>query len=188
MDIKGCKISVDAGHTKDNTPDAGAVGVKNEYAMNVQVKELVIKKLRNLGALVMDCSVIDVRVDNPKEYLNKSLSHRTNTSNAFNANIHICIHHNCFNGNAHGAEVEYVSYKGSKLAQCIQNQFVKLGYTDRKIQKRNNLFVLNQTKAVCVLTECGFVDSKSDMLLYDPEKESQAIVDGIVSYLKPIIK
>jgi N-acetylmuramoyl-L-alanine amidase len=177
MSIKGYRISVDAGHCKDGTTDGGAVGIGNEHKMNVEVKNLVVKKLQALGAIVKDCSLENCNT------LNQSLAYRCNQSNAFKAQLHICIHHNCFNSKAHGAEIEYVSEKGKLFADSIQDEFSKLGYTNRGIQKRNNLYVLNHTNAVAVLTECGFVDNKGDMKLYNSEKEASAIVNGVVAIL-----
>ena len=173
MNVKNIRISVDAGHTHTGS-DAGATGIGNEYNMNVQVKELVMKKLRALGAIVVDCSIANCST------MIESLKHRADTSNAFKAQIHICIHHNAFNCKAHGAEVEYLSEKGKKLALAIQSEFVKLKYTNRGVQKRDNLYILKHTNAVCVLTECGFVDNAGDMKLYNAEHEAQAIVNGIL--------
>jgi N-acetylmuramoyl-L-alanine amidase len=177
MNIKGYKISVDAGHTKDGTKDSGAVGIGNEHKMNIEVKNFVIKKLQALGATVNDCSLENCNS------LIQSLAYRTDTSNTFKAQLHICIHHNAFNGQGHGSEVEYVSTRGKIFADAVQKEFVKLGFKDRGVQERDNLYVLNKTNAVCVLTEACFVDNKADMLLYNAEKEAQAIVNGIVNVI-----
>jgi N-acetylmuramoyl-L-alanine amidase len=178
MSIKGYRISVDAGHTKDNSKDSGAVGIKNEHKMNIEVKNLVIKKLEALGAIVKDCSLENCRT------LIESLAYRVNQSNNFKAQLHLCIHHNCFDDpKAQGVEVEYKSVNGKAFAEAIQKEFVKLGYSNRLVQKRDNLYVLNKTNAVCVLTECGFVSNAADMKLYSAEKESQAIVDGILQII-----
>lgn len=176
MSIKGMKIAIDAGHTRVGS-DTGATGIGNEYNMNVAVKELVIKKLQKVGAIALDCSIANSNT------LMGSLKHRADVSNAFNAQMHICIHHNAYNGKAHGAEVEYLSPKGKLLAEAIQSEFAKLGYKDRGVQKRDNLYILKHTNAVCVLTECCFVDNVGDMKLYSAEKEASAIVAGIIKIL-----
>lgn len=176
--LKGIKVSVDAGHCATGQ-DISSNGYINEYAHNIVVKNLVIQKLQSLGALVKDCSLVS------SNKLIRSLEYRVNTSNSFGAKVHLCIHANCFdNPAAHGAEVEYYSNEGAKLAQCIQNEFVKLGYTDRKIQKRDNLYILKYTNAVCVLTEGFFVSNKADCSKYNAVKEADAIVKGLVNYLK----
>jgi N-acetylmuramoyl-L-alanine amidase len=185
MDIKNLIISIDAGHTKDNTKDSGAASnIANEHKMNIDVKNLIMQKLKNLGANVIDCSLENC------SSLSESLSYRTNKSNNANAKIHLCVHHNAGvsqNGKAvnssGGAEVEYTSTEGAKLAQCIQDEFVKLGLRNRGIQHRDNLYILNHTNAVTALTEGCFVDSINDMKLYSAEKEANAIVNGLLKYL-----
>jgi N-acetylmuramoyl-L-alanine amidase len=170
MTIEGFKISIDAGHQLPSV-DSGAIGINNviEDTLNREVADLVIQKLSNLGA-----NVLDVTPQTATSLLD-SLAQRCNSSNSFGAKIHLCIHHNAFDGNAHGAETLYVSRQGSKLATAIQSEFAKLGYTNRGIKKRKDLYVLNHTIAIAVITECGFVDSTIDMALYDSDKESTAI-------------
>lgn len=177
MNIKALRVSVDAGHNCGQ--DQGAVGIGNENKMNMAVKNLVVKKLKALGAVVKDCT------PSGKLTVMQSLAARCNTSNTFKAHIHLCLHHNCVDSpNVHGAEVEYISANGLKLAQCIQDEFVKLGYANRGPQMRKNLYVLKQTDAIAVLTECGFVGNAGDMKLYNAEKEAFAIVQGLLKYLK----
>lgn len=178
MDIKGVKISIDAGHQLPSV-DSGAIGINNviEDKLNREVADLVIQKLTNLGA-----NVLDVTPKTANSLLD-SLKQRCDSSNAFGAKVHLCIHHNAFDGSVHGAETLYVSRQGSKLATAIQSEFVNLGYTNRGIKRRKDLYVLNHTIAIAVITECGFVDSAIDMDLYDCDKESTAIVNGVVYYI-----
>jgi N-acetylmuramoyl-L-alanine amidase len=179
VNIQGFRISVDAGHQFPSV-DSGAIGIGNviEDTLNREVANLVIQKLTTLGANVLDVT------PQTAGCLLDSLAQRCDASNAFGAKVHICIHHNAFDGNAHGAETLYVSKQGSKLATAIQNEIIKLGYINRGIKKRKDLYVLNHTIAiVAVITECGFVDSTIDMSLYDPDKESTSIVNGVVNYI-----
>lgn len=56
---------------------------------------------------------------------------------------------------AEGCEVLYKSNNGKKYATKIQKQLVK-AFKDRGIIKRDNLYILNQTKAPAVLVEVFF--------------------------------
>lgn len=172
--IKGFRISVDAGHCAKGA-DTSAVGIGYEYKMNVEVKNLVIQKLRALGAIVQDCSIAS------SSSMDQSLAGRVAISNKFGAKLHICIHHNSFaTPDGEGAEVLYVSPSGKLFAEAIQEEFVKLGFKNRGAKCDKELYVLNHTNAVAVLTEGCFISSPKDMKRYSAEKEATAIVNGVL--------
>ena len=55
----------------------------------------------------------------------------------------------------------------------------ELGYRNRGVKERKNLYVLRRTTAPALLVECCFVDSAEDKALYDADKMASAIVAGI---------
>ena len=63
------------------------------------------------------------------------------------------------------------------IAQTISNS--GLGYKNRGVKARPDLYVLKHTKAPALLVECCFVDDADDVRLYDPDKMAAAIVHGI---------
>ena len=104
-------------------------------------------------------------------------------SNDWGADLFVSLHCNAsFEHNARGAETWYKSYKGSKVANYIQNQIVKsLDIKDRGIKFTDKLYVLNATNAVAVLVEMAFIDNNDDLALLQNELETivRAIARGI---------
>ena len=56
----------------------------------------------------------------------------------------------------------------------------KLGFKDRGVKERKDLYVLHRTISPAMLIECCFVDDKDDVELYDYKKMAAAIVKGIL--------
>ena len=165
------KIAVDCGHTLRGS-DTGAEGCgRKEQDLTREVGSLVIKKLRQLGHEVINCTV------DTCGSVTDSLSSRVNTANNNRAEIFICIHFNC--GGGHGTEV--FTYNGQELPQArnVLNNICSLGYTNRGI-KSANLYVINHTNMPAMLIECSFIDSQDDMNRYNANDLADAIVKGVV--------
>ena len=100
--------------------------------------------------------------------------------NAKNYDLVVEGHLNCYNGKAHGTEVLYVSENGKRYAKRVQKKLVSAGFTDRDVQKRTNLYMLNGTKATTIMTESFFCDSKSDYKIgKNVNKIAKLIAEGI---------
>ena len=100
--------------------------------------------------------------------------------NAKNYDLVVEGHLNCYNGKAHGTEVLYVSENGKRYAKRVQKKLVSAGFTDRNVQKRTNLYMLNSTKATTIMTESFFCDSKSDYKIGKyVNKIAKLIAEGI---------
>ena len=70
------------------------------------------------------------------------------------------------------------------VAERIDKAIAVLGFRDRGVKVRTNLYVLHRTNSPAMLIECCFVDDKDDVKLYDAKKMAQAIVTGILSSVK----
>lgn len=165
------KFNIDIGH--NCPPDGGAVGIRAENHLTMEVGKLVIQKLEALGHTVVNCTPTS------STSVRDSLQQRVKKSNAAKADLFVSIHFNAFNGQAHGAEVFAISQAGKKYAQNVLNQICSLGFFNRKVKNGLKYFVLRNTKAVAILIECCFCDSKRDMNLFDAEKMATAIVEGL---------
>ena len=55
-----------------------------------------------------------------------------------------------------------------------------LGFKNRGVKVRKDLYYLRKTSAPAMLIECCFVDDKDDVKLYDYKKMAKAIVKGIL--------
>ena len=88
------------------------------------------------------------------------------------------------NKTANGTEVIYTSKKGKEYAEAIQKQLSTV-FRDRGTKKREDLYILNQTKAVAVVLETFFCTCKNDYKKANGEKKriklAKLVVNGIDS-------
>ena len=167
-------INVHGGHNPAGMIACGASGLLNESIEDRKVKDLVISKLRSLGHTVYDCTC-----DNGTSQ-GDVLYKIVQKCNAHSANLDVSIHFNA--GGGYGVETLIYSKGGSSpvsTAQNIVNSIAELGFKNRGVKVRSDLYVLSQTIAPAVLIECCFVDSQTDYNLYNPESMANAIVKGI---------
>lgn len=174
------KISVDFGH--GSGADRGAEGYLNEEEVIREYGPIVITGLQKLGHIVLNCTPTQAGLT-----LGQSLAYRVNMSNNFKADIHLCLHVNAFSTDkAQGCEVEYISANAKVYADKINAQIAILGFTNRGSVSRPNLYVLKYTKAIAILVEPFFCDTKSDCNKYSAVKLANAIVKGVTGKDIPV--
>lgn len=167
------KIGIDRGHNSDK--DMGASGIRLEGTMINEVAYSLIELLKSVGHTVVDITGNG-----------RNLRDRTAYANTLDLDMIVSIHFNASTGAGHGVEVLYKSSKGKALAEPILRAIVALGFTDRGVKLRTDLYILNQTKAPTVLVEGCFCDSKVDMALYNKDKLINAIFKGITGKDAPV--
>lgn len=166
------KIVVDTGHCLSGA-DTGAQG--NGYREEVCTREIgnkVISKLRALGH-----TVILVSTDYAST-LRASLNSRVSSANAAKADISVSIHLNA--GGGRGVEIYTKSAVEFTEVKNILNNLVAIGYVNRGIKDGSDLALVGSIWTKSMLVECGFIDSASDMKLYNSEKIADCIVTGLV--------
>lgn len=174
-------INVHAGHNPDGKTACGAVGLIKESTEARKVKNLVITYLRKQGHTVFDCTVDDGK--NASDVLKKIIA----KCNAHSVALDVSIHFNSGakdkkgNGKTTGTEVLIYSStsKAKDEATNIAKEIAKLGFKNRGVKTRKDLYFLRKTKAASLLIECCFVDDKDDVALYNADKMAKAIVKGI---------
>ena len=167
------KINVHAGHNPDGKKACGAVGLINESTEARKVKSEIINLLKLLGHTVYDCTE-----DNGKSQ-SDVLSKIVKKCNANKVDLDVSIHFNA--GGGQGTEVLIYDSK-SQSKGCAENTakaISELGYKNRGVKIRPELYVLKKTTAPAMLIECCFVDSKEDVKKYNYKTMAQAIVKGI---------
>lgn len=175
-------INIHAGHGPDGKIACGAVGLIRESTEARNVKDIVITLLRNLGHIVYDCTVDDGK--NQSDVLQKIVK----KTNANKADIDVSLHFNSGandkGGNGKSTGVEVLLYKSNSkakpYAERVLNAICALGFKNRGIKYRTDLYYLKKCSNPCMLVECCFVDDKDDVNLYKAQTMAQAIVNGIV--------
>lgn len=175
-------INVHAGHNPDGKVACGAIGLIKESTEARLVKDEVIVTLRALGHTVYDCTC-----DNGKSQ-SDVLQQIVKKCNSHDVDLDVSIHFNAGandkkgNGKTTGVEVLVYSTgsKSTSYAQSTCKNISKLGFKNRGVKVRTDLYVLRKTKAPAMLVECCFVDDADDVKLYNYKTMAQAIVTGIL--------
>ena len=171
-------IGIDIGHNL--RCDVGAVGIRREDELNLLVGEALIKRFRAKGIKVVEC--LPSSASNHRD----SLSKRCRSANYGKVDIFISIHHNACPG---GYGSECLCIKGGqqnalseRLSKVILEEVCKLGFRNRGVKDRRDLYVINNTTMPAIIVECAFVDSVRDMNGYNSENVAEAIFRGVCRF------
>ena len=179
--------NVHAGHNPQGRIACGAVGLLDESKENRLVKNELIKYLRNYGNTVYDCTEDNgtSQSDVLKKIVAKCNAHTVD----FDFSLHLNSGRNDYNGDGKQAGTEIhisADNKGKRaVAQRILDRMKAIGFnTSRGIKIRNDLYVLNHTKAPAILIEICFVDDRDDYNQYMKvgyKAVAKAIAEGIIN-------
>ncbi|MDB2118765.1 MAG: N-acetylmuramoyl-L-alanine amidase [Clostridium sp.] len=171
-------IGIDIGHNL--RCDVGAVGIRREDELNLLVGKALIKKFRAKGIKVVEC------LPSSASSHRDSLSKRCRAANYGKVDVFLSIHHNACPG---GYGSECLCIKGGqqnalseRLSKVILEEVCKLGFRNRGVKDRRDLYVINNTTMPAIIVECAFVDSVRDMNGYDSEKVAEAIFRGVCRF------
>lgn len=169
-------FNIHGGHAPAGKKGSGAVGIVNESIVDREIKDAVIAKLRALGHTVYDCTC-----ENGGS-ATEVLKDICNKANAHTVDLDVSIHLNCYNGSAKGTEVLVYKLggKAGQYAKNIVNSIAELGYTNRGVKVRNDLYYLKHTKNTALLIETFFCDNQEDVNRYNLDAMANAIVKGII--------
>ncbi len=110
--------------------------------------------------------------------LHDSLNQRTFAANKGKADFFISIHHN--SGGGRGSEALCLTGGiAEQVGNSVLNELSNIGFYNRGVKDRRDLFVINQTIMPALLIECAFCDSENDMNGYNPESVDNTIFKGI---------
>ena len=171
-------IGIDIGHNL--RCDVGAVGIRREDELNLLVGKALIKRFRGKGIKVVEC------LPSSASSHRDSLSKRCRAANYGKVDMFISIHHNACPG---GYGSECLCIKGGqqnalseRLSKVILEEVCRLGFRNRGVKDRRDLYVINNTTMPAIIVECAFVDSARDMNGYDSEKMAEAIFRGVCRF------
>lgn len=169
------KIFINAGHGGVDPGACSKQGIK-ESDVAASIALAVVNRLKLNGY--------------PVEYFQQKESHFeiAPVENKSGATCFISIHCNSFsNETANGIEVLYCkgSKKGERLAQIMKEELIySTRLANRGIKAREDLTVLNRTKAPAILIELGFISNPNDLraIVETPEKFVNGIWEAIKTY------
>lgn len=176
------KINIHAGHNPDGKVACGAIGLIKESTEARKVKDEIIRILKGQGHTVYDCTVEDgISQSNV-------LSKIVRLCNENEVDLDVSIHFNAGakdligNEKTTGSEVLIYSKvsKAILFSERILKEICLLGFKDRGVKVRSDLFFLKNAKAPALLVECCFVDDADDVALYNYKTMARAIVKGII--------
>lgn len=186
------KVTVHGGHNPYGKIACGASDFLDESREDRYITRNVIKLLKKNGIVAVNCTINNGK--NQRDVLSKICA---KCNSVTDAGLHISIHFNSGrndktgDGRTGGTEVlltENVSDKGD-IAKRICNQMAKLGFTNRGVKTRTDLYFLNHTKAPALLVEVCFVDDKDDYMLYKADRMdvARAVAQAVINHNKNII-
>ena len=186
------KVTVHAGHNPSGKIACGASDLLDESTEARWVAKKVIKLLRKNGIKAVNCTVNNGT--SQSDILHKICA---KCNAVADAGLHISIHLNSGSndkngdGRTAGTEVlltRNVDDKG-EIAKRICNQMAKLGFTNRGVKTRTDLYFLNHTKAPALLVEVCFVDDKDDYMLYKADRMdvARAVAQAVINHNKNIV-
>jgi N-acetylmuramoyl-L-alanine amidase len=147
----------------------GAVGYLDEAECAIEIYNQLYPMLQKAGHTIISCN------DATKpDYVSG-----TKIANKHNLDLVISIHLNSSeNQIASGTEVLYYSKssQGKEYAQILSRKISEnLGTKNRGVKPTDNIYIIKNTKAPCVLLECLFVSNKEDCEKYDCKKIAEAV-------------
>lgn len=169
-------VVISSGHNPDGKIACGAVGFIKESTENRYVVKHLIKKAKKKEEFTLvDCTINNAV--SQSDHLNKCAKLHNN----FDAFINIQIHFN--SGGGQGSEVlvkDSKNFKTEAVANNILLQLKKVGFVNRGIKKRSDLYMLNHVENMIIVEVC-FVDKELDTVLYKERKKEvvKAIYKGI---------
>ncbi len=183
------KVTVHAGHNPSGKIACGASDWLDESTEARWITRRVIKLLKKNGIKAVNCTVNNGA--SQSDILHKICA---KCNAVADAGLHISIHLNSGrndkkgDGRTGGTEVlltRNVDDKGD-IAKRICNQMAKLGFANRGVKTRTDLYFLNHTKAPAILIETCFADDKDDYMLYTSNRNAaaEAIVKAVLNHNK----
>lgn len=188
MQIKN--VTVHAGHNKQGKVACGASDYLDESKECRYICRKVVKLLKKNK---IKATNITVNNGTSQSDVLRTLVDRANDT-VRSVDLHISLHMNACtheivdDGKSKGVEVCLIQADGKtmkeKVAKKICANISKLGFTNRGVKNRTDLYFLNKTFNPAILVEICFVDDATDARLYKKYKDdiAKAIVNAVIFY------
>ena len=166
------KFNIHAGHNPDGKVACGAVGLIKESTEARAIKDYVIKYLKSDGHTVYDCTVNDGK--SASDVLKKIVTKCNSHSVDIDVSIHLNSGAGDKKGNGKSTGVEVLVYsdksKAKDEASRICSKLASLGFKNRGVKVRSDLYFLRKVNAPALLVEVCFVDDADDVKILNKNK------------------
>lgn len=165
------KVFIDAGH---GGSDVGAV------ANGLREKDLTLKIAKKIRNRLNKYSGVSVKMSRTGDTY-PSLSRRANMANAWGADLFVSVHINAGGGVGYEDYIHNTlssSSRAGRIQRSINREVIKATGWRNRGRKKANFVVLRQTKMPAILTENGFIDTKSDANKLKSNSFLNKIADG----------
>lgn len=175
------KVVIDPGHGGTDVGATGASG-QNEKNFTLSVSKRVEKLLEQEPKIKAFMTRSDDR------FISQESRYRPQYANKLNADLYISIHGNTFsNPDVSGTETFYYHKNSRLLAEILQKHVVEVsGFRDRGV-KKEDLFVVRDTKMPAALIEVGYLTNpQEESKMWNDDFQNNiatAIVAGIKEYI-----
>ena len=179
------KFNIHAGHNPDGKVACGAVGLINESTEARVIKDKVIQYLRKAGHTANDTTCNNGTSQN--DVLKKIVSKCNSNNVDLDVSIHFNSGANDRKGNDKSTGVEVLIYsdksKAKDEATRICEKLAKIGFKNRGVKIRPDLYYLRKVKNSCILIETAFVDDADDVDIYldNVDEIAKAIAEVLIN-------
>jgi len=179
--LTGKTIVVDAGHGGEDIGASGQSGTLEKKLTLTMAKNIQMELEKRTGATVILTRKDDVKI---------SLEDRVKIAEESNTDLFVSIHFDAFfTSEVEGITSYYHKKSDEPLATMIHNHIFNRGLDarDRGVSL-GDYYVLRENTRPSILLELGYISNSTDEARMTSEEfqtnTSNAIVDGIISYLK----
>lgn len=191
--LSGITIVIDAGHG-GRDDGARSNGIK-EQSINLNISKILRDYLLQAGANVIMIREgnYDLSESDAHNHKKSDMQKRVAIINDSKVDLFVSIHLNSFpDSSVKGAQVFYQKqfYESKVFAEMMQKR-LKIVTNSKMSEKSGDYFILNETRNVGVLAECGFLSNYNDREnlnnhLYQ-RKIAKALFDSILDYFEGYI-
>ena len=183
------KLALSAGHGKNTAGKRCSKKLDEnqtrEWVLNSRICKIIEEILSNYS----DCEIL--RLDDVTGKQDVSLRKRTNAANSFGADFYLSIHHNAGIRGGSGGGIETYVYSNSSAESLIWQGLLYNSLIEKTNLKGNranglrraNLHECRESKMPCVLVECGFMDSKTDVPVILTDEFANAVASACVEVI-----
>ncbi|MBQ4120349.1 MAG: N-acetylmuramoyl-L-alanine amidase [Clostridia bacterium] len=183
------KLALNAGHGKNT---AGKRCLKKldkketrEWVLNSRICEKIEEKLKAYTGYDV------LRLDDPTGIKDIALKKRTDAANKYGADFYLSIHHNAgIKGGIGGGIETYVYTKAGAESKEWQEALYEALINHAGLKgnrsdgtRTKNLHECRESNMPCVLIECGFMDSKTDVPIILTSKFADEVAEACVEVI-----